>query len=82
MRVRTGRNLNKYPLPGSMSKSDRINLERDMGAVFKTLIANPDFGGRYYSVKIIIKITYKILKFTYYIMRYIKYYNFIIFNNS
>lgn len=50
MRVRTGRNLNKYPLPGSMSKSDRVNLEKDMGAVFKTLIANPDFGGRYYSL--------------------------------
>lgn len=50
MRVRTGRNVNKYPLPGSMTKSDRINLEKDMGEVFKTLIANPDFGGRYHSL--------------------------------
>lgn len=50
MRVRTGRNLNKYPLPGSMTKSDRVNLERDMGDVFKTLAANPDFGGAYYSL--------------------------------
>ena len=27
MRVRTGRNLNKYPLPGAMTKEDRINME-------------------------------------------------------
>ena len=30
MRVRTGRNLNKYPLPGAMTKDDRINMEKDM----------------------------------------------------
>lgn len=34
MRVRTGRNLNKYPLPGAMTKEDRVNMERDMEAVF------------------------------------------------
>jgi creatine kinase len=28
MRVRTGRNLKKFPLPGSMSKDDRLNMER------------------------------------------------------
>lgn len=50
MRVRTGRNLNKYPLPGSMSKADRVNLERDMGKVFKELISRPEYGGRYYSL--------------------------------
>jgi len=27
MRVRTGRNLRKYKLPGGMSKQDRISLE-------------------------------------------------------
>lgn len=50
MRVRTGRNLNKYPLPGSMSKSDRINMEKDMGKVFDKLIADKEFGGNYYSL--------------------------------
>jgi len=34
MRVRTGRNLKKYKLPGGMTKADRINLESDMGQVF------------------------------------------------
>ena len=34
MRVRTGRNLSKYPLPGAMTKEDRINMEKDMGVVF------------------------------------------------
>jgi len=50
MRVRTGRNLKKYPLPASMTKEDRINMEKDMGAVFSSLIANPLFGGRYVSI--------------------------------
>lgn len=50
MRVRTGRNLNKYPLPGAMTKEDRINMEKDMGKVYENLIANPDFGGRYVSI--------------------------------
>ncbi len=47
MRVRTGRNLNKFPLPASMSKDDRVHLERDMGAVFDALIADPKFGGMF-----------------------------------
>jgi len=34
MRVRTGRNLCKYPLPASMSCEDRKNMENDMKAVF------------------------------------------------
>jgi len=50
MRVRTGRNLKKYPLPGAMSEDDRRNMENDMGAVFTDLIANPDFGGKYVSI--------------------------------
>jgi creatine kinase len=50
MRVRTGRNLNKYPLPGAMTKDDRINMEKDMGKVFDVLIADPAFGGRYVSI--------------------------------
>jgi creatine kinase len=50
MRVRTGRNLNKYPLPGAMTKEDRVNMERDMGVVFEKLIADPTYGGEYVSI--------------------------------
>lgn len=45
MRVRTGRNLNKYPLPGAMTKEDRVNMEKDMEVVFNSLIENPNYGG-------------------------------------
>merc|ERR1712166_424048 len=50
MRVRTGRNLNKYPLPGAMNKQDRINMEKDMKKVFDHLIADPAYGGKYVSI--------------------------------
>ena len=50
MRVRTGRNLAKYPLPGAMSKDDRVNLEKEMGEVFDALIKHKDYGGKYYSI--------------------------------
>ena len=50
MRVRTGRNLSKYPLPGNMTVDDRKNMENDMTVVFKELIADPAFGGRYVSI--------------------------------
>jgi len=50
MRVRTGRNLNKYPLPGAMSKDQRVEMEKDMGKVYATLIADPAYGGRYVSI--------------------------------
>jgi creatine kinase len=50
MRVRTGRNLKKYPLPGAMSKDDRVNMEMDMKKVFDTLIADSNFGGHYVSI--------------------------------
>jgi creatine kinase len=50
MRVRTGRNLRRFPLPGSMTKQDRLAMELAMGAVFDKLIATPEFGGRYVSI--------------------------------
>ena len=50
MRMRVGRNLSDFPLPGSMSKKDRIALENKMMAVFERLIEKPDYGGRYYSL--------------------------------
>jgi len=50
MRVRTGRNLKKFPLPAAMTKEDRIKMEQAMGKVFKELIADPKFGGKYVSI--------------------------------
>ena len=50
MRVRVGRNLASYPLPGAMSKQDRLNMEKDMIKAFKKLMADPKYGGTYYSL--------------------------------
>ncbi len=50
MRIRTARNLKDFPLPGSMTKEDRIRLEQKMMAAFEMLIEMPDYGGRYYSL--------------------------------
>ena len=50
MRVRTGRNLRKFPLPGAMTKQDRIDMELSMGKVFDQLSKDPKFGGRYVSL--------------------------------
>ncbi|KAJ3311877.1 hypothetical protein HDV04_003617, partial [Boothiomyces sp. JEL0838] len=50
MRVRVGRNLSSFPLPGSMTKTDRIKMEEKMATAFKTLIADPRYGGSYYSL--------------------------------
>jgi hypothetical protein len=49
MRVRVRRNLVDFPLPGAMTKEDRINMEKKMSAAFEKLIAMPEFGGRYNS---------------------------------
>jgi creatine kinase len=50
MRVRVGRNLQKYPLPAAMNRLDREQLERQMMVAFNKLIAMKQFGGRYYSL--------------------------------
>lgn len=50
IRVRTGRNLKRFPLPGSMTKQDRIDMEKAMGKVFDQLISMPEYGGRYVSI--------------------------------
>jgi len=50
MRVRVGRNLAAFPLPGAMTKEDRINMESNMEKAFATLIADPAYGGAYYSL--------------------------------
>jgi len=48
MRVRVGRNLADFPLPGAMTKEDRINMENKMCGAFGVL--QNTFGGRYYSL--------------------------------
>lgn len=50
MRVRTGRNLKKFPLPGAMTKDDRINMEKEMQKVYDTLIDDVRYGGQYISI--------------------------------
>lgn len=50
MRVRVGRNLASFPLPGAMTKEDRIRMEGEMEKAFATLIADPAYGGTYYSL--------------------------------
>jgi len=50
MRVRVGRNLRAFPLPGAMTKEDRTKLENVMLGAFELLIADPHYGGRYVSL--------------------------------
>eukprot|EP01002_Notosolenus_urceolatus_P000144 NODE_1036_length_1607_cov_186.487805_g795_i2.p2 GENE.NODE_1036_length_1607_cov_186.487805_g795_i2~~NODE_1036_length_1607_cov_186.487805_g795_i2.p2 ORF type:complete len:459 (-),score=173.89 NODE_1036_length_1607_cov_186.487805_g795_i2:119-1495(-) len=50
MRVRVGRNLADFSLPGSMTREDRENMEKKMCQAFDQLIADPAYGGRYYSL--------------------------------
>merc|ERR1719162_1495553 len=50
MRVRVGRNLKEFPLPGAMSKDDRIAMEAKMCKAFEVLKANPEYGGGYNSL--------------------------------
>eukprot|EP00658_Telonema_sp_P-2_P040231 TRINITY_DN2877_c0_g1_i12.p1 TRINITY_DN2877_c0_g1~~TRINITY_DN2877_c0_g1_i12.p1 ORF type:complete len:696 (-),score=147.53 TRINITY_DN2877_c0_g1_i12:279-2366(-) len=50
MRVRVGRNLKSFPLPGAMSKQERCELEDTMVSAFEKLMAMPEYGGRYNSI--------------------------------
>ena len=50
MRVRVGRNVSAFPLPGAMTQGDRLDLEQEMIKAFTVLIADPTFGGHYYSL--------------------------------
>jgi len=50
MRVRVGRNLAQFNLPGMMDKAERIEFEKVMLAAFEKIIAHPDFGGNVYSL--------------------------------
>lgn len=46
MRVRVGRNLTSFPLPGAMTKEDRVNFEKAMLPAFQKLIDDPEYGGK------------------------------------
>jgi len=50
MRVRVGRNLESFNLPGAMSRDERIKFEKQMLEAFKKLIANEEYGGTVYSL--------------------------------
>eukprot|EP01051_Picozoa_sp_SAG22_P010207 SAG22_NODE_904_length_6586_cov_3.133498_2_plen_446_part_00 len=49
MRVRVGRNLKAFPLPGAMMQEDRCNMENFMLKAFEKLFAMPEYGGKYCS---------------------------------
>lgn len=50
MRVRVGRNLESFNLPGAMNREERIKFEQTMLQAFKKLIANEEYGGTVYSL--------------------------------
>jgi arginine kinase len=51
MRVRVGRNLTAYNLPGAMNKAERIRFERNaVLPALNALIADPELGGAIYSL--------------------------------
>lgn len=50
LRVRVGRNMEGYPLPGAMDLDQRRTFERMMISAFETLKSHPAFGGAYLSL--------------------------------
>ena len=50
MRVRVARNVSTFPLPGAMSKEQRVALENLAAQAFSKLREDPAFGGRYLSI--------------------------------
>jgi creatine kinase len=50
MRVRVARNVSTFPLPGAMSKEQRIDFENIAAKAFVKLAKNPNFGGTYLSI--------------------------------
>jgi creatine kinase len=50
MRVRVGRNLASFPLPGAMTLDDRLAFEKEMVKAFEKLMKDPAYGGTYYSL--------------------------------
>mmetsp|Transcript_5501 Transcript_5501/g.9894 ORF Transcript_5501/g.9894 Transcript_5501/m.9894 type:complete len:386 (+) Transcript_5501:258-1415(+) len=50
MRVRVGRNLKQFNLPGMMDKEERIKFEQTIVEAFKKLQENEAYGGKIYSL--------------------------------
>jgi creatine kinase len=50
MRVRVGRNLTTFPLPGAMTKAQRIEFEQTMLKAFALLVQDPAYGGAIHSL--------------------------------
>lgn len=50
MRVRVGRNLTSFNLPGAMDKEERIAFEKSMLPAFEKLIGMEEYGGQVYSL--------------------------------
>ena len=50
MRVRVARNVSTFPLPGAMTKEQRITFENIAAQAFIKLSQNADYGGRYLSI--------------------------------
>ena len=50
MRVRVGRNLKAFNLPGAMDQAERIKFEQTMLVAFKSLQDNEEYGGDIYSL--------------------------------
>ena len=50
MRVRVGRNLASFNLPGAMDRTERIAFEKTIVAAFEKLQSMPEYGGNVYSL--------------------------------
>ncbi|KAH9259602.1 hypothetical protein BASA81_002024 [Batrachochytrium salamandrivorans] len=50
MRVRVGRNLEKFPLPGAQTKAQRVQMENELIEAFEKLMKDDNYGGTYYSL--------------------------------
>jgi hypothetical protein len=50
IRLRVARNLKSFNLPGSMDRAERIRFERSMVRALQSLIDDPNYGGRVYSL--------------------------------
>jgi arginine kinase len=50
MRVRVARNISTFPLPGAMTRDERVALEELAAVAFAQLGKDPDYGGQYLSI--------------------------------
>lgn len=50
MRVRVARNVATFPLPGAMSKEQRLAFENVAARAFAKLVEDPELGGEYLSI--------------------------------